>query len=127
MINRVIEQGRLTKDPELRKTNDNKSVVSFTIAVDKGYSKGAYFFDCVAWEKTAETVANYFTKGKMIMVDGKLQTREWEDKQGNKRKVVEILAQEVSFADSVKSTKDLSQEVEQKFSAVTEPDDDFPF
>ena len=104
-LNKVIEMGRFTADPELRKTPGGKSVTSFTLAVDRD-SKGPNgekltdFFDFVAWEKTAETICRYFTKGRMAVVEGSLQTRGWEDKQGNKRKAVEVVVRSIYFADS---------------------------
>ena len=89
MLNRVTLMGRLVADPELRSTASNLSVCSFRIAVDRDYKKGDQketdFIDIVAWRSTAEFVANYFNKGRMIAVDGRLQIRPWEDKDGNKR------------------------------------------
>lgn len=107
-MNRVCIMGRLTRDPELRRTQSGVSVTSFTIAVDddfkdKAGEKKAHFFDVVAWRNTAEFVCSYFGKGRMAVVDGRLQTREWEDKDGNKRKTVEIVADSVYFGDSKRS------------------------
>lgn len=107
-MNRVCIMGRLTRDPELRRTQSGVSVTSFTIAVDddfkdKSGEKKAHFFDVVAWRNTAEFVCSYFGKGRMAVVDGKLQTREWEDRDGNKRKAVEIVAESVYFGDSKRS------------------------
>jgi single-strand DNA-binding protein len=101
MINNVVLMGRLTADPELRKTGSDISVLSFTIAVDKSYSKEnkqeADFIDCVAWRGTAEFVSKYFKKGSMIALVGSMQTRSYEDKDGQKRKKTEILVESTSF------------------------------
>ena len=106
MLNRVTLMGRLVADPELRSTASNLSVCSFRIAVDRDYKKGDQketdFIDIVAWRSTAEFVANYFNKGRMIAVDGRLQIRPWEDKDGNKRKAFEIVAESVHFAEPKK-------------------------
>ena len=99
MLNRVTIMGRLTKDPELRRTNTGKPVVSFSVAVDRTFGEGTDFFDCVAWSKTGEFVDSYFTKGKMIAVDGRLQTRTWE-KDGRKCKAVEIIVEQAHFCGS---------------------------
>lgn len=98
MLNVVITMGRLTKDPELRVTDSGKSVTSFTVAVDNKFDKEKTdFLDVIAWRQTAEFVCKYFRKGSMIAIQGRLATRTWEDKNGNKRKVVEIIADNVSF------------------------------
>ena len=97
-MNVVTVLGRTTADVELRKTNSNKSVASFTLAVRRNHSKdNTDFLDCIAWDKTAETIARYVHKGSMIAVRGRLTTRTWEDKNGSKHKAVEIVADEVSF------------------------------
>ena len=99
MLNRVTLMGRLVADPELRSTASNLSVCSFRIAVDRDYKKGDQketdFIDIVAWRSTAEFVANYFNKGRMIAVDGRLQIRPWEGKDGNKRFATEVVADNV--------------------------------
>lgn len=102
MLNNAVIMGRLTKDPELKTTANGISVTSFTIAVDRkfnkqGEEKQADFIDIIAWRGTAEFISKYFRKGSMIAVQGSIQTRMYEDKNGNKRKVVEIVADEVSF------------------------------
>ena len=101
MMNCVVLVGRLTADPELRSTQSGVSVCSFGIAVDRRFSSGgerqADFIDCVAWRQTAEFVAKYFSKGKLIGIEGSIQTRNYEDKQGNRRKAVEVVAGQVSF------------------------------
>ena len=108
MLNVAIIMGRLTRDPELRRTNSGKPVASFTVAVDRDYApegqeKETDFIDCVAWNGTAEFVEKYFKKGSMIVVDGRLQLRNWTDKEGNKRRSAEILASNVYFGESKKS------------------------
>lgn len=97
-MNTVIITGRFAADPELRQTQSGKSVTSFTLAVDRrGKEKQTDWIDCVAWEKTAETVSRYFAKGKPATVEGALQTRQFEDKQGNKRKAIEIVVRNIEF------------------------------
>lgn len=106
MLNRVTIMGRLTRDPELRRTDSGIAVASFAIACDRDYSnkqngeKEVDFFDIVAWRNTAEFVSNYFGKGRMIVVSGRLQTRSWTDKEGNKRKTTEVVADSCYFGDS---------------------------
>ena len=101
--------GRLTRDPELRYTpNGNVPVVSFSIAVDRNYNGSnreriTDFIDIVAWRRTAEFVSQWFTKGQMIVVVGSIQTRRWQDKNGNNRTSVEVVADEVQFGESKKS------------------------
>lgn len=101
MINGVVLMGRLTADPELRTTQSGKSVVSFSVAVDRDFQqngeKQADFISVVAWGKTAEFIDKYFCKGRMIAVVGRIQTRTYTDKDGNKRKAVEVVADKVSF------------------------------
>lgn len=106
MLNHIVVMGRLTRDPELRKTASGVSVTSFTVAVDRDFSqdgqKETDFIDVVAWRGTAEFVAKYFTKGRMAVISGRLQIRNWEDKEGNKRRTAEILAENIYFGDSKK-------------------------
>ena len=109
MLNDVVIMGRLTRDPELRRTQSGTSVASFTLAVDRDYKpdggeRECDFFDCVAWRGTGEFVSKYFSKGRMAIVSGRLQTRSWTDKDGGKRKSVEIVADNVYFGDSKKDT-----------------------
>lgn len=104
MINTVVLMGRLVSDPELRHTSNDAAVTSFTIAVDRSYVKAgaerqADFIDIVAWRNTAEFVCRYFRKGRMIAVQGSIQTRSYTDGKGNKRKAVEIVADQVHFAE----------------------------
>lgn len=104
MLNSVIIMGRLTADPELRTTTSGLSVTSFTVAVDRNYKSGEEretdFINCVAWRGTADFVTTYFKKGQMIAVQGSLQTRNYEDKNGNKRTAYDVVADNVSFCGS---------------------------
>ena len=105
MLNTAILMGRLTKDPELRTTQNGTSVTSFTVAVDREYvrqgeERQTDFINVVAWRQTAEFVSRYFRKGSMIAVQGSIQTRNYEDRNGNKRTAVEIIADKVSFCGS---------------------------
>ena len=103
MLNHSTIMGRLVRDPELRRTNSGKAVTSFTIACDKpGKDSGASFIDCVAWEKTAELVNNYFLKGSAIIVEGRLESRQYETKDGQKRTVLEVVVQQVHFCEKKK-------------------------
>lgn len=104
MINKAILMGRLTRDPVIRHTDSGKAVCNFTVAIDNGYSeeKSADFINCVAWNKTAEFVDKYFAKGRMIIVVGRIQTRTWEDRDGKKNYVTEVVASEVAFGESKK-------------------------
>ena len=105
MLNHIVIMGRLTRDPELRRTGSGIAVASFTVAVDRdfggrdGGEKETDFIDCVAWRQTGEFVSKYFHKGQLVAVCGSIQTRVWEDKQGSKRKSVEVVADEVHFAE----------------------------
>ena len=104
MLNHITIMGRLTRDPELRRTGSGKPVASFTVAVDRDFSQGDQketdFIDCVAWNKTGEFVDKYFSKGSMIVVAGRLQIRSWNDKDGNKRRSAEVVADNVYFGES---------------------------
>ena len=104
MLNRITLTGRLCADPELRKTQAGISVCSFRIACDRDFGKGEEretdFLDIVAWRGTAEFVCKYFTKGRLITVDGRLQARPWTDREGNKRTAYEIVTDNVYFGDS---------------------------
>ena len=104
MLNRAILMGRLTRDPELRQTPNNVSVTTFTLAVDRNYqadknNKQADFINIVAWRHTAEFVAKYFTKGLLVAVEGSIQTRNYQDKDGNNRTAFEVVADQVYFAE----------------------------
>ena len=106
MLNHITIMGRLVRDPELRRTGSGIAVASFTVAVDRDFSgrdggeRETDFIDCVAWRQTGEFVSKYFTKGSMIVVSGRLQVRSWTDKDGNKRRTAEVVADNVYFGDS---------------------------
>ena len=103
MLNHSTIMGRLVRDPELRRTNSGKAVSSFTIACDKpGKDSGASFIDCVAWEKTAEFINNYFTKGSLIVLEGRLESRQYEAKDGQKRTVLEVVVSQAHFCEKKK-------------------------
>ncbi len=145
MLNSAVIMGRLVAQPELRKTESGVSVTSFTVAVDRrfnkqGEEKQADFIDIIAWRSTAEFVCKYFSKGQMIAVQGYIQTRLYEDKDGNKRKAVEIVADNVSFcgsknegaapdqnASSLPPASDYSTADAEDFKEIPEPEDDLPF
>lgn len=104
MLNRIIIHGRLTRDPELRYTQSQTPVASFTVAVDRDYTdqsgdRGVDFIDCIAWRSGAEFVSKYFHKGQLILVEGRLTSRKWEDRDGNKRTAWEIVADHTYFGE----------------------------
>lgn len=109
MLNRIILMGRLTRDPDLRHTGSGIAVASFTLAVDHDYKssdtgeRGVDFIDIVAWRSAAEFVSKYFSKGRMAVVSGRLQIRGWTDKDGNKRRSAEVVADSIYFGDSKKN------------------------
>ena len=106
MLNHITIMGRLTRDPELRRTGSGTAVASFSVAVDRDYApkdggeRKTDFINCVAWSQTAEFISKYFTKGRMIVVDGRLEIRDWTDKDGNKRTVAEVRVENAYFGDS---------------------------
>lgn len=105
MLNHIVLQGRICKDPELRRTGSGAAVTSFSLAVDRDFKsqsgeKETDFIDVTAWRNTAEFVSRYFTKGRMAVVDGRLQIRDWVDKDGGKRRSAEVVADNVYFGDS---------------------------
>ena len=111
MLNHIVLMGRLTRDSELRRTANGVAVASFTLAVDRdfaaaGAEKETDFIDIVAWRNTAEFVSKYFTKGRMAVVCGRLQIRNWNDKEGNKRRSAEVIAENVYFGDSKRDSAD---------------------
>ena len=145
MLNKAILMGRLVADPELRRTPNNNSVTSFTLAVNRSFTRQGEqpqtdFIDIVAWGKTAEFVSRYFVKGQQVAVAGRIQTRTWEDKQGNKRKSVEVVAEEVHFAEPKRDNSQPRNEMPQQggfdpmaglggnaFAALPGDDNDLPF
>ena len=106
MLNHITIMGRLVRDPELRRTGSGTAVASFRVAVDRDYApkdggeRKTDFIDCVAWRQTGEFISKYFTKGRMIVVDGRLEMRDWTDKDGNKRTSAEIVVDNAYFGDS---------------------------
>ena len=152
-MNAICLMGRLTGDPELKTTQSGVSVTSFSVAVDRAYrskdqERQTDFINCVAWNKTAEFVSNYFSKGKMIIVIGRISTRSWEGQDGKKNYVTEVVASEVSFGESKRAqdggasapraaggeysapvaAPQMPQDLaEDDFSPLLETDDDLPF
>ena len=112
MLNHITIMGRLTRDPELRYTQSQTPVASFTLAVDRdfgnrdGGEKQTDFIDCVAWRQTAEFVSTYFTKGRRAVVSGRLQIRDWTDREGGKRRSAEVVVDNVYFGDSRRDNND---------------------
>lgn len=143
MINMVALMGRLTYEPELRQTSSGVSVLRFQVACDRSYQKSgaerqADFIDCVAWRQTAEFISRYFHKGSMIAVEGTLQTSNYTDKDGNNRKQVEVLANNVSFCGSKSESGTTNPAFSQPapsyasadntdFEEIVDEDDDLPF
>lgn len=134
MLNTIAIMGRLTADPILRRTQTGVAVASFTLACERdfapqGADKETDFIDVCAWRYTAEFVEKYFSKGQMAVVTGRLQIRNWEDKEGNKRRSAEILADRVYFGDSKKegAKPEYNAPQPQDFSEVTEDDPNLPF
>ena len=132
MLNHIVMMGRLTRDPELRQTGSGTSVASFTIAVDRDRKtaegeKETDFIDIVTWRHTAEFVSKFFTKGKLAVVSGRLQIRSWTDKDGNKRRTAEIVADNVYFGDSKKDTADSNNGFGEFPVVDSNDDDDLPF
>lgn len=128
MLNHIVLMGRLTADPELKRTPNNVAVTTFTLAVERDFktqdgTKETDFFSIVAWRNTAEFVSKYFSKGRMAAVEGRLQTRKYQDKDGNNRTVTEVVADNVYFGDSKNSTSN-----EPVFAEMDEDDSDgLPF
>lgn len=125
MLNIVAIMGRLVKDPELKSTNSGKSVCSFRIANDSGYknadgSSQTNWLDVVAWGKTAEFICKYFPKGSLIAIDGRLQTRQYQDKNGQNRTAVEIVANNANFAGGKESTSPAPQNAAQRPAAPSQ-------
>lgn len=144
MINTVVLMGRLTFDPELRTTSNGLSVVSFQVACDRNYQRAgeerkADFIDVTAWRQTAEFISRYFRKGSMIAIEGTLQTDNYTDKDGNKRKRVQVVANNVSFcgskSESGTNTNPVYNQPAQSYASadnsdfeeIVDDDDDLPF
>ena len=130
MLNHITLMGRLTRDPELRHTGSGIPCANFTIAVDRDFGKNENgeketdFIECVAWRNTGEFVSKYFGKGRMAVVSGRLQIRSWTDKEGNKRKTAEVVADQVYFGDSKRDGDNLSATAPANDFALIEGDDD---
>ena len=141
MLNKVVIMGRFTKDPELRRTGSGTAVTSFSLACDRDFKsqsgeKETDFIEVVAWKNTAEFVSKYFSKGRMAVVEGRLQIRDWTDKAGNKRTTAEVVADNVYFADSKRSESNdnqkenfnaLSGRLSDDFVPASEEDGELPF
>lgn len=140
MLNKIIIMGRLTRDPELLRTGSGTAVTSFSLACDRDFKsrsgdKETDFIEVVAWKNTAEFVSKYFGKGRMAVVEGRLQTRDWTDREGGKRVATEIVADNVYFGDSKRSTdsgavpsySDTPSGMIPDFSEIGEDDGDIPF
>lgn len=144
MLNVITIAGRMTRDPELRRTNTGTAVASFTLAVDRDFAdkqsgeKETDYIEVVAWRNTAEFVSKYFAKGRMAVVSGRLQIRSWTDKDNNKRKTAEVVADNVYFGDSKKDESNIGNyggfttpaqtaAPAQNFEMLDEPDFGLPF
>ncbi len=125
MINRVVLVGRLTRDPELRTTNTGRQVASFRMAVNRTYGQDeqADFFNVVCWSQTAEFVSNYLTKGRLVGVDGRLQTRTWEDQEGRKRYEFEVVAERVKGLDRPRDSESRDDYSDVGDADIPEPSD----
>ena len=131
MLNRVFLMGRLTRDPEIRRTGSGTPVTSFSLAVDRDFKsngeKETDFIDVVAWRNTAEFVSKYFSKGHRAIVEGRLQIRDWTDKNGNKRRTAEVVADNVYFGDSKMENKEEPEYKQADFAEISEEDGELPF
>ena len=147
MLNKIFLQGRMTRDVELRHTQSGTAVASFTLAVERDFKdkttgeRTTDFIDCVAWRSTAEFVSRFFAKGRMAVVVGSLQIRAWEDKEGNKRRTAEVIAESVYFGESKRGSDSLNTLANDaapvsypapngstgEFSELTEDDGELPF
>lgn len=138
MLNRITVMGRLTRDPDLRTTNTGTPVASFTLAVDRDFKdkdtgkRTADFVDVVAWRQTGEFVSRNFSKGRMAVVEGRLQFRDWTDKEGNKRRTAEVVADNVYFGDSkhentLTATAEEMAAMDRGFEELSGGDSELPF
>lgn len=135
MLNTITIMGRLTRDPEIRHTDSGVSVASFSLAVDRDFGnretgeKETDFIDVVAWRNTAEFVSKYFSKGRMAVVSGRLQIRSWTDKDGNKRRSAEVVADNVYFGDSKRdsSSAPAPAPAQDDYAMLTDEDSNLPF
>ena len=138
MLNRITVMGRLTRDPDLRTTNTGTPVATFTLAVDRDFKdkdtgkRTADFVDVVAWRQTGEFVSRNFSKGRMAVVEGRLQFRDWTDKEGNKRRTAEVVADNVYFGDSkhentLTATAEEMAAMDRGFEELSGGDSELPF
>lgn len=132
MLNRVTIAGRMARDPELRHTNTGTAVTSFTLAVDRDFKDQSGerltdWIDCVAWKSTAEFLCNYTQKGSLVIVDGRLQVRDWTDNNGNKRRSVEVIADNVYFGERKREEPSYTPPAEQLEEMADEDSPDLPF
>lgn len=134
MLNKIIVMGRLTRDPETRRTQGGTAVTSFSLAVERDFKdkqtgeRTTDFIDCVAWGHTGEFVSRFFTKGRMAIVEGRLQMRDWTDKAGNKRRSAEVVADQVYFGDSKRDGENGGGYHPPAYQPpVTEADEELPF
>lgn len=131
MLNKCFLLGRMTKDPEIRRTNGGTAVTSFTLAVDRDFKtngeKETDFIEVVAWRNTAEFVSKYFSKGRMAIVEGRLQIRDWTDKNGNKRRTAEIVADNVYFGDSKRENREEPEYKQADLAEISEEEGELPF
>ena len=146
MLNKIVLMGRLARDPELRRTQSGVPVTSFRLACDRDFKsqsgeKETDWIDVVAWRNTAEFVSKYFAKGRMAIVEGRLQTRDWTDKDGNKRTAVEVVADNIYFGDSKRDSAPTGDSYaapigggyaapmggSDRFAEIDEEDGDLPF
>lgn len=138
VLNKIFVMGRLVRDPELRRTQSGTPVTSFTLAVGRDFKdkqtgeRATDFIDVVAWRSTGEFVSRYFTKGRMAVVEGRLQLRDWTDKEGNKRRTAEVVADSVYFGDSKREDNGTSYGgqggygVQDSYSGYSAPADGYP-
>lgn len=133
MLNKIFLMGRLTRDPELRRTSNGTAVASFTLAVDRDYKsqsgeKETDFIDVVAWRSSAEFVSRYFAKGRMAVVEGRLQIRDWTDKDGGKRRSAQVVADNIYFGDSKRTVSDSDTPAAGEISEIPEEEEgELPF
>ena len=132
MLNKIVIMGRLTRDPELRRTASSTAVTGFTLAVDRDFKsqngeKSTDFIDVVAWRNTAEFVSKYFTKGRMAIVEGRLQIRDWKDKDGNNRIAWEIQNAHAEFCGGKGENTQQEKQNVSDYSAVDDSSEDIPF
>ncbi len=136
MLNKIILMGRLTRDPELRRTGSGTAVTSFSLAVDRDFKaqngdKETDFIDIVAWRSTAEFVSKFFSKGRTAVVEGRLQIRDWTEKDGTKRRSAEVVADNVYFADSKRddsaANRNALAERAEQFAEISGETGDLPF